>query len=89
MHGDPVRKVQELVYQQLLSIRAGLANTVTAALKEAEGGSAPAGSGDDAKVSSEEADKLRAENKKLEYRIGQLLRAIDEIESKQAASAAQ
>ena len=54
-------------------------------MKEADGSSAST-TEDASSASNEEATNLRNENKKLTYRITQLLRSIEEIESKQAAA---
>jgi hypothetical protein len=67
---DPIRQVQEEFYAQLLALRDGFAQTLTLACDAAE--SKPQVG------SSEEVEKLRAENKKLLYRIDHLKLAVDE-----------
>ena len=79
VHADAVRKTMEAHYAQLLAIREGYYQTLCTSLKEVEGGGqAQAASGE-----KSEADELRAENKKLNYRITHLLKTIDEKEAAQ------
>ena len=72
MYADPVRKIQEQLYEQLIAIREGFAQTLTTAIAEADkvapqNGSAAA---EETKgADSEEVIALRAENKKLNYRV--------------------
>ena len=85
MYADPVRKIQEQLYEQLIAVREGFAQTLSTAIAEAEkapqnGSAAAEGKGAD----SEEVIALRAENKKLNYRVVHLLRTIDEMEAAQA-----
>ena len=86
MYADPVRKIQEQLYEQLIAIREGFAQTLTTAIAEADkapqNGSAAVEEVKEA--DSQEVIALRAENKKLNYRVVQLLRTIDEIEDAQA-----
>ena len=86
MYADPVRKIQEQLYEQLIAIREGFAQTLTTAITEADkapqNGSAAV---EEVKgADSQEVIALRAENKKLNYRVVLLLRSIDEIEDAQA-----
>ena len=65
VYADPVRQVQEQLYDQLIAIREGFYQTLTVAVKEVSsvkaGGSAEPAKGGDA-GSSAEAKKLRSEN---------------------------
>ena len=55
VYADPIRKIQEDLYVQLLAIREGFANTLTEACQSA---STPS-------TSNEDVDKLKKENTKL------------------------
>ena len=89
VYADPVRKIQEQLYEQLVVIREGFHQTVAAALSEvnsaASAAHAPTTTGvvseEKPAVRNEEMEKLRSDNAKLNYRIGHLLRTIDELEA--------
>ena len=59
----------------MIAIREGFNQTLATALTEVSASSGQAAGADDSEVVA-----LRAENKKLEYRVTTLLRTIDEIE---------
>ncbi len=81
-----MRQVQEELYQRLLSIRQGLAKSLDSTCSEVESRAASPEAKAIAAAGSAEADELRAENKKLQYRIQHLLKTIEEIEAKPAAT---
>ena len=97
VYADPIRKVQEQLYEQLLAIREGVHQTLVSAITEAETAAAstpaatqqtaeaPKATGEADPKLAEENEKLKAENKKLEYRIVHLLRTIDSLEAAQQA----
>ena len=71
---DPVQDIQEQLLKSLITIRDGFNNTLLAATQEVENAKG--------KVNDQnEVDHLRAENKKLNYRVIHLLRTIEEIEA--------
>ena len=90
VYADPVSQVQQQVYSQLIAIREGFAQALAGAMVDTPSSAAGASAAQPSKSAaaagdSEEVLNLRAENKKLKYRVAHLLRAIDEIEAKQAA----
>ena len=94
MYADPIRKLQEQLYEQLIAIREGFHQTLTTAVAEvasaAPVASAPATAEDGEEpivVKNAEVEQLKSQNKKLEYRIVHLLRAIEDLEAKQGAAA--
>ena len=87
VYADPIKKLQEEFYQQLIVLREGLYQTLDISCASAAAGPAKysqtASSG--APISKEGADevtKLRDENTKLQYRIGILVKSLDEQSSK-------
>ena len=74
MYADPVRKIQEQLYEQLIAVREGFATTLSSALTQVETASVPA---EQSSASSDEVAKLRAENAKLKYRVKHLVKALD------------
>lgn len=86
VYADPIRKIQEEHYKQLLSLRDGLHSTVKEALDIVEQGGSGSGAGVQAPVggqaSNEVMAKLVEDNKKLNYRIVHLLRALEKDEEK-------
>ena len=85
VYADPIRQIQEKLYTQLLAVREGFATTLTSAISEAENATPSTKPAEETKVSaasneadSEELTKLRAENKKLNYRVLHLKKALDE-----------
>lgn len=79
------------MYQQLLALREGLYHTVDLSCASTTSGpSAPVVSNNDAPLTAaqlaqsanDETKILKDENTKLKYRIGILLKTIDEIENK-------
>ena len=81
---DPLRRCQEDLYSHLLSVREAMCSALSSTVENA--GSAalsemgPASSAGGSKETAAEAEELRAENKKLNYRVTHLLRAIEEKE---------
>ena len=66
----------------MIAIRDGFAQTLTVSLKECESSKPPAAAASNAPSASQaEVVELRAENKKLKYRVSHLLKTIDEVES--------
>jgi hypothetical protein len=71
VYKDPVRKVQEEMYAQLLAVREGFALALKTACDDASCEKPD-------KASQQEIEALRAENAKLKYRVTHLLRALDQ-----------
>ena len=78
---DPVRRTQENLYAQLLSIRDSMCKTLACSVENAgnQQVSSPATASDEASKNPE-IDELKAENKKMEYRVTHLMRAIEDLE---------
>lgn len=76
---DPVRRTQEQLYAQLLSIRESMCKTLTSAVENAGNQQASGPAAANAGANPEVAE-LKAENKKMEYRVTHLLRAIEDLE---------
>jgi beta-lactamase class A len=89
VYSDPVKKIQEEMYQQLLVLREGILQSLEASLATATGGAQaapvvqarPVAAGTSSEV-QEELAKLREENTKLKYRVGFLVKTLDEVERK-------
>lgn len=90
VYSDPVKKIQEEMYQQLLVLREGILQSLEASIATATGGvpaqSAQPVAASPATASSTEVAaelaKLREENTKLKYRVGFLVKTLDEVEKK-------
>ena len=88
VYADPIKKLQEETYQQLLVLREGLYQSIDLACSGSGGG---VSSSSDAPVSvaaapvststSEENKALREENAKLKYRVKFLVKTLDEVEA--------
>jgi hypothetical protein len=85
VYADPIKKLQEEMYQQLIILREGLFLTLDASCSLATNGGAPiapvaataaVAQSDD--VSAAEIKKLKDENTKLNYRIKILCKTLDE-----------
>ena len=74
IYADPVRQVQEDLYNQLLAIREDTACVIEAACEELSG-AAPVE--DPAEVAAIKADKV-----KLEYRVEHLKKALEKAEDR-------
>ena len=82
---DPLRRCQEDLYSHLLSVREAMCSSLSSAVENAGNAAAsaemgPASSVVSSKETAAESEELRAENKKLNYRVTHLLRAIEEKE---------
>lgn len=91
VYADPIKKLQEEMYQQLLVLREGLYHTVDLSCASASSSGpvasapvsdAPMTAAQLAQSANDETKILKDENAKLKYRIGILLNTIDEIEKK-------
>lgn len=78
---DPVRSTQEQLYAHLIAIREGMHKSLVEAIDTASSVTGSAAAGTEKSAIDSEAESLRAENKKLQYRVTHLLRTIDELES--------
>lgn len=84
---DPIRKIQEQLYTALLSVREGFHQTIVEAIDVSQSGSDKSPAATSESEQDKEITQLRAENKKLNYRIVHLLRALDESDAKSDAKA--
>lgn len=84
-YAEPVKKLQDEMYHQLLILRETLAQTIEEAIKQSA--SAPANAYAEQKegvanASEEEMKKLKDENQRLNYRIKHLIKTLNEVEKK-------
>lgn len=88
VYADPIKKLQEEFYQQLVILREGLAQTVEVACVTASGPVQPlpalqVSSAESCDATAAEMAKLKEENNKLKYRMKMLLKSLEEVEAKQ------
>lgn len=77
MYADPVKKLQEEMYQQLVILREGLYQTIDVACASTGSTAAPvvaaqppvAAPATNGAINSDEVKKLKEENTKLNYRV--------------------
>ena len=81
MYADPVKKVQEELYQQLLVLREGLYQTMAIALEQPVSANGTVGPAQGEGPASEEGKKLKEDNTKLKYRVKFLKNTIEEMEA--------
>ncbi|CDW82841.1 UNKNOWN [Stylonychia lemnae] len=84
-YAEPVRKLQEEIYQQLLVLRENIAQTIEVAIQNQS--TLPVQQSEPAQqtaaVTQEEYNTIRDENVRLKYRVQHLLKTIIQIEAKQ------